>query len=122
MATKVKSRPSPSPSKNHAKSKPKPVVSKTVAAKVKPKPSASGTEPEPLPDTWIAAPVSCEECLQRIQTLSHRVDGYVRFMKKIDDVRGTSAEAKQKALIAFYERLLFMERELGRIQEELQLG
>ena len=35
---------------------------------------------------------------------------------------GTSAEAKERAVTAFYERLLVVERQLGRIQDDLRLG
>jgi hypothetical protein len=34
---------------------------------------------------------------------------------------GTSAEVREKALTVFYERLVVVERQLGRIREDLQL-
>jgi hypothetical protein len=118
MATKVKSRPRPK------KGKAPPVKRPSATAKAKPKATniATATEAEPLPEGWHTPPVTKEECLERIRTLGQRVVNCVRFMNGIDTVRGTSEESRQRALIAFYERLLIFERELGRIQEELQLG
>jgi hypothetical protein len=112
MATKVKVKPRPSA----VKAKPR-----TVTVKVKSKPAASG-EVEPLPEAWNVPPANMGECLERIRALGHRVDNYVRFMKGIDGVKGTSAESRSRALTAFYERMLMFDRELGRVQEELQLG
>jgi len=43
-------------------------------------------------------------------------------MGQVGKMNGSSAEAKERAVAFFYERLLGMERELSRIQEELQLG
>jgi hypothetical protein len=37
-------------------------------------------------------------------------------------MHGTSAEAKERAVAAFYERIVVLEGQLGRIQENLQLG
>ena len=44
------------------------------------------------------------------------------YMIAIGKMPGTSAESKDKAVSIFYDRLLAFERELARIQEELQLG
>jgi hypothetical protein len=111
MATKVKSR--PAVKKNKAR---------PIAVKAKSKPATASVEPEPLPEAWAIPPATQEECLERIHALGQRVVGYMKYIAKIDEVRGTSSEAKQKAVTAFYDRLLFLEKELGRIQEELQLG
>ena len=43
-------------------------------------------------------------------------------MCKVGNVNGTSAEAKDKAVTTFYERMAALERQLGRIQEDLQIG
>ncbi|HXG10813.1 MAG TPA: hypothetical protein VNK04_13730 [Gemmataceae bacterium] len=116
MAAKVKSRPVSHKTKSQqAKSKP-------AATKTKAKAAAAIIEPEPLPETWHVPPMTKEECLERIQLLGVRVGNYIRFMNGIDNVKGTSEEARQRALTAFYDRLLLLERELGRIQEDLQLG
>ena len=75
--------------------------------------------PAALPQT---APWTTEERLQRIAAMGQRIDGYIQYMCQVGNLGGTSAEAKEKAVTAFYERLLVLERQLGRIQEELQLG
>jgi hypothetical protein len=54
--------------------------------------------------------------------MGQRISGYVQFMCKVGNLNGTSAEAKEKAVTAFYERLAALEHQLGRIQEELRLG
>ena len=82
----------------------------------------------PLPDAgpplggWVIPPTSPQERLQRIEALGDRIAGYIRFMSKARNLSGTSAEAKELAVSAFYERLVVAERQLGRIQEDLQLG
>jgi hypothetical protein len=63
-----------------------------------------------------------EEGLQRIQALGQRIKVYVQFICAVGKLDGSSAEAKQKAVAVFYDRLLLMEQELGRIQEALRLG
>ena len=63
-----------------------------------------------------------EECLQHIEALGQRINGYVQFIGKIDSLNGTSTEAKEKAAAAFYEQMVVLERRLRRIQENLQLA
>jgi hypothetical protein len=77
---------------------------------------------EAPPDPGLTPPWTTEERLQRIQALGQRVEGYVRFICAVGELSGTSAEAKEKAVAVFYERLAILEHQLGRIQEELQLG
>ncbi len=72
--------------------------------------------------SWSAPPLNTEEYLLRIQTLGERVDGYIEFMCAVGTMNGSSTEAKHKAVGLFYEQLLVMEQELGRIQENLRLG
>jgi hypothetical protein len=67
-------------------------------------------------------PWTTEERLQRIAAMGQRIDSYIQFMSQISTMNGTSTEAKDKAVAAFYERMVVLERHLGRIQEELQLG
>ena len=54
--------------------------------------------------------------------MNRRINAYVQFMGKVGNLNGTSAEAKDKAVAAFYERMAALERQLGRIQEDLQIG
>jgi len=74
------------------------------------------------PAVWLAPPATLEEHLQRIKVMNDRIRGYVEYMGTIDNLTGTSAEAKEKAIAAFYERMVVLERHLGRIQEDLRLG
>jgi hypothetical protein len=72
--------------------------------------------------TGARPPLTMEECLQRVESLGQRINGYVQFMCKIRDWEGASAEAKGKAVAAFCERITVLERALGRIEEQLRLG
>jgi hypothetical protein len=76
----------------------------------------------PQAGPWLTPPWTTAERLQRIEGMVQRINGYVQFMCQIDDLNGTSAEAKEKAVAAFYERMVILEHQLGRIQEDLQLG
>jgi hypothetical protein len=76
---------------------------------------------QPYAGPWPTPPWTTEECVQRIEAMSQRISGYIQFMCTLSDLNGTSAEAKDKAILAFYERMVVLERQLGRIQEEVQL-
>ena len=58
---------------------------------------------------------------QRIEALGLRIAEHVQFMYAPSNSGGTSAEVREKALAAFYERLVVVERQLGHIRESLQL-
>jgi hypothetical protein len=70
---------------------------------------------------WPSPPWTQEERLARIEALGQRIDGFIRFMCQIGSLKGASAEAKERAVTAFYERMVVVESQLGRIQEEFQL-
>jgi hypothetical protein len=95
-----------------------------MAAKAKT--PARATAPPVVAEPPVAfaavAPRTTEERILRIAAMGQRIDGYIQFMCQVGNLAGTSAEAKEKAITAFYDRLLILERQLGRIQEELQLG
>jgi len=78
-------------------------------------PAETPAAPRPLAQTT-------EERLHNIQALGERVNGYVQFMCQVGSLAGTSAEAKATAVATFLERLTVLERQLGRIQEDLRLG
>jgi len=59
---------------------------------------------------------------QRIEALGLRIAEHVKLMCAPETSGGTSAELREKALAAFYERLVVVERQLGRIRESLQLA
>jgi hypothetical protein len=102
-------------------------VSAKVKAKVKPaaKPAAAAT-PAPAPELpvedWRTPPATTEDCLARIRALGLLVEGHIDFMCAVGNLPSSSAEANQRAAIAFYERLRILERVLGGIREELWLG
>ena len=70
----------------------------------------------------MTPPATLEERLQRIAAMGQRISDYVRFMSEIAGLNGTSAEAKERAVAAFYERLVVAETQLGRVHDELRLG
>lgn len=78
---------------------------------------------KPMPaKPWQPPCLTTEERLQQIEKLGQRIAGYVQFICKVGGMNGTSAEAKERAVAAFYERIVVLEGQLGRIQENLQLG
>jgi hypothetical protein len=93
-----------------------------MRAKVKASSVATLPAPEPAAEDWHEPPATTKDCLARIRTLRQRIDDHVRFICAVAKLEGTSAEAKQKAATAFYDRLRTLEQALGRIQEELRLG
>ncbi len=76
---------------------------------------AAAPFPSPTP------PWTLEERLHGIEAMGQRIDGYIRFMCQVASLNGASAEAKERAVTAFYERLVLVESQLGRIQEDLRL-
>jgi len=72
----------------------------------------------PVADT---PPWTTDERLKRIEAMGQRINGYVQFMCAIGNQNGTSAEARDKAVTAFYEQMVVLERQLGLIQDEFKL-
>ena len=70
---------------------------------------------------WTSPPLTTDERLRRIKILGRRVHGQVQFMGALGRLNGSSKEAKEVAIAAFYECLLALERRLGKIQEDLEL-
>jgi hypothetical protein len=62
-----------------------------------------------------------EERLRRIEAMGQCINGYVQYMCQVGSLNSTSAEAKERAVTAFYERMVIVEGQLGRIQEDLRL-
>ena len=75
---------------------------------------------------WPARPLppfcTLEERLRDIEALRLRINGHTQFMLQVNSLKVTSNEAKEKAITAFHERMVALERQLGLIQEELRLG
>lgn len=61
------------------------------------------------------------ERLQRIEAMGLRIHGYVQFMCQVGSLDGTSDEAKERAVTAFYERMVVVDNQLNRIQEDLRM-
>jgi hypothetical protein len=124
MAAKTKPRPARSASKVT------PAPAKKVTPALPRAAAASSKAPPPTSKAPLAAtaelprtpPATAEEFLMHIGVLGKRVEGHVAFMSGVERLSGTSAEAKNKALALFYQRLVSMELELGRVREELELG
>jgi hypothetical protein len=70
----------------------------------------------------LAPPATTEERLHRIAVMGQQITGHVQFVCGVGTLGGASAEAKEKAVLAFYERLVVLERQLGRVVDELRLG
>ena len=86
---------------------------------------ASATSPvaarRPKVEFTLQPPAGLDEHIHRIEGLAKRIDGYIRFMCQIAEHRGMSAEARERAAIAFYEKLIVAEQQLGRIHDEFRL-
>ncbi len=67
-------------------------------------------------------PLTTQDRLAHIQALGHRVGSYIKFMCTVSRLEGSSAEAKDRAVTVFYERLYMLEQELSRIHDNLLLG
>ena len=76
---------------------------------------------KPHPGTWLTAPRTLAERQERIEVMGQRIGGYIQFMGQVATLNGTSAEAKERAVTAFYERMVIVEGQLRRIQEALTL-
>jgi hypothetical protein len=74
-----------------------------------------------LAGPWLTPAWTMQERVHRIEGLGQKIAGYVDFMCQIARVEGVSEEAKERAVAAFYERMLLVEKQLGRLQEDLRL-
>ncbi len=95
---------------------------KAVVAKTKARPKSAPVTTDLANDPWATPPVNTEERLRCIESLGKRVIEHVRFMCAVEKMPGTSREAKDQAVLLFYERLRSFEQELNRVQEGLRLG
>jgi hypothetical protein len=79
------------------------------------------TDAEEIAELLRTPPVTTADRLVRIRVLGQRITSYLRYMETIATTEGASAEAKERAVAIFHERLVVMERELARIQENYRL-
>jgi hypothetical protein len=93
-----------------------------MATKMK---ASARTPPPPpakkAPPASAMAPLTMDERVHRIEAMGQRVSGYIQFMCQIGAMTGTSAEVKERAVTAFYEQMVLVERQLGHIHDELRL-
>lgn len=94
----------------------------TTKVKPPPRPASPRSEKSVVAVVRSELPTSTEEQVRRIQATGERINGHVQFMCAVGTLGGTSEEAKARAIVAFAEQMALMERELGRIAEELRLG
>jgi hypothetical protein len=66
-------------------------------------------------------PLTMEERLHRIETMRKRIDDYIKFMCQITELTGASNEIKERAVTVFYEQMVIVESQLGRIHDEFRL-
>jgi len=93
-----------------------------MATKTKAPPRTVTPTAELPPDPVVTPSWTTEDRIAHIQALGRKLEEHVRFVAAVEGLRGTSAEARGKAVVAFHERLLALERSLGQILEELRLG
>jgi hypothetical protein len=94
----------------------------TAKTKTPARPATPPVDEEPQTGPWQTPPRTPEERLRRIEAMRRQINAYVEFMCRVGKLSGTSAEAKEKAVAAFYDRMVVAERQLGRIHEDLRLG
>jgi hypothetical protein len=82
--------------------------------------SPRSAQPAQLPVAQTP-PWTTDERLKRIEAMGQRVNGYVQFMCALGNLNGTSTETRDKAIIAFYEKMVVLERQLALIQDEFKL-
>jgi hypothetical protein len=77
---------------------------------------------EPPPDLSVGPCVTIEDRLTRIREIGRKVEEHVQAVTTIEALPGTSAESREKAVALFLERLVVLEKALGKTLEELRLG
>lgn len=92
---------------------------KRTAVSAKTKSRAARAVVRPLAQTPAR---TTAECLQRIAALGQRVNGYVQFMCQAGNPNNASAEATDRAIVAFYEEMVLLESRLGRIHSDFTLA
>jgi hypothetical protein len=70
-------------------------------------------------ETPRTPPTTTDECVERIRALGLLVAGHVQFMCAVEDLAGTSGEAKHHAATRFWERLSLIEGALARTRGEV---
>ena len=84
-------------------------------------PAAGAERAKVLAGSWSTPAWTMEERLHRIEALGQKIADYVRFMGQVVGQNGASAEAKERVVTAFYDRIVVVEKQLARIQENFRL-
>jgi hypothetical protein len=92
-----------------------------MAQKNPPATDKPAKEAPPMGRGWKPA-MTAEERLKLIEQMRQRINGYVDFMCAVGGLAGSSAEAKEAAVAAFYDRFTALDQQLGRICDDLRLG
>ena len=69
----------------------------------------------------LTAPWTTAERLQHIEALGLRINGYVQFMCQAGNPNNASAEATERAALAFHEQMVLLESRLSRIHGDFKL-
>jgi len=89
------------------------------------KPKASSRRPpffpalDPLNDLLRTPPRTTEDRLLHIAALGRRIQQYIRFMRAIGNMAGSSIEAKDLAVVIFHDCLATLEPQLGDIPTKM---
>ena len=71
---------------------------------------------------WSTPAWTMEERLRRIEAMGRRIQGVVEFICQNANLGGTCTASKERAVTTFYDRLVIVERQLVKIQEDIELG
>jgi hypothetical protein len=96
--------------------KAKPRAAPPPPPKTKARPAPTFPELEPIAELLRTKPTTMEDRLAHIRALGQRLLSHVHFMCAVQKLLGSSPCAKEEAVTAFYERLVLVEQELGRIK------
>lgn len=66
-------------------------------------------------------PSNTQERIKRMEILTERINGYIRYMCKEAGQNASSPESVERAVAAFYEELVVLERHLGKIHDNFKL-
>jgi hypothetical protein len=89
-------------------------------AKVKRRPATRSPAP---PEDLLARPcVTTEDRLEQIRLLGRKVEEHVKYVARMGALAGTSAEARDRAVMVFHARLVLLEGALARTLDDLRLA
>jgi hypothetical protein len=83
--------------------------------------SITGLHPKSTPTTAASIPKQLADQVREIERIGERISAIVRFMCDIQKLPGTSEESRDRALTAFHEPLIMVEKQLVHIQEKFRL-